>query len=230
MALSFSVAAQAIGGAIGFVIPTIFVKEDDTNEEFKTHIQQALLLQAIFGVLCGLACVIFFRNQPPSPPSPTAFDRVDEPGMFKKSIVTLLTDGNLWLLFGVFGLIQGSFNTFGTIVGYLGDSFGYTTDQSSLFGALFIVGGIVGCVVFSIWLEKTLAYKKALITVCFLSSLLILVTYFIMPNQEMVASCITFVFLGFSMIPILATSFDFGVEITYPIGESYSTGLLMSSS
>jgi len=31
------------------------------------------------------------------------------------------------------------------------------------------------------------------------------------------------------MVPIMAVAFDFGVEITYPIGESYSTGVLMSS-
>ena len=31
------------------------------------------------------------------------------------------------------------------------------------------------------------------------------------------------------MIPIMAVAFDFGVEITYPIGESFSTGILMSA-
>jgi hypothetical protein len=31
------------------------------------------------------------------------------------------------------------------------------------------------------------------------------------------------------MVPIMAVAFDFGVELTYPTGESYSTGLLLSS-
>ena len=31
------------------------------------------------------------------------------------------------------------------------------------------------------------------------------------------------------MVPIMAVAFDFGVELTYPIGESFSTGVLMSS-
>jgi hypothetical protein len=34
---------------------------------------------------------------------------------------------------------------------------------------------------------------------------------------------------GASMVPIMAVAFDYGVEITFPIGESFSTGLLMSS-
>ena len=32
------------------------------------------------------------------------------------------------------------------------------------------------------------------------------------------------------MIPIMIVGFELGVEITYPIGESMSTGLLMSVS
>jgi hypothetical protein len=31
------------------------------------------------------------------------------------------------------------------------------------------------------------------------------------------------------MLPIMAVAFDFAVELTYPIGESYSTGILLSS-
>jgi len=38
-----------------------------------------------------------------------------------------------------------------------------------MFGALFIVGGIVGCIVIGIWVEKTLSYKLAVITIAFLS-------------------------------------------------------------
>ena len=33
--------------------------------------------------------------------------------------------------------------------------------------------------------------------------------------------------VGFSMIPIMAVGFELGVEVTYPIDESYSTGFLM---
>ena len=33
--------------------------------------------------------------------------------------------------------------------------------------------------------------------------------------------------VGFSMIPIMAVGFELGVEVTYPIDESYSTGILM---
>jgi len=31
------------------------------------------------------------------------------------------------------------------------------------------------------------------------------------------------------MVPIMAIAFDYAVEMTYPIGQSYSTGMLISS-
>jgi hypothetical protein len=48
---------------------------------------------------------------------------------------------------------------------------------------------------------------------------------FLSGSAGLVAFC-CFV-IGASMIPIMAVGFELGVEVTYPIDESYSTGLLM---
>jgi hypothetical protein len=31
------------------------------------------------------------------------------------------------------------------------------------------------------------------------------------------------------MVPVMAVAFDFGVELSYPIDESYSTGVIIST-
>jgi FLVCR family feline leukemia virus subgroup C receptor-related protein len=36
-------------------------------------------------------------------------------------------------------------------------------------------------------------------------------------------------FDGACMIPVMAVGMDFGVELTYPVGESFSAGVLMSA-
>jgi len=41
-ALTISVAAQALGAAVGFTIPMIFVSNEDTQAEFEVHIVKAL--------------------------------------------------------------------------------------------------------------------------------------------------------------------------------------------
>eukprot|EP00355_Strombidium_rassoulzadegani_P008782 CAMPEP_0168620342 /NCGR_PEP_ID=MMETSP0449_2-20121227/7084_1 /TAXON_ID=1082188 /ORGANISM="Strombidium rassoulzadegani, Strain ras09" /LENGTH=156 /DNA_ID=CAMNT_0008661337 /DNA_START=1074 /DNA_END=1540 /DNA_ORIENTATION=- len=116
------------------------------------------------------------------------------------------------------------------MVDFLSNGFDYESGNSSIFGALFIVGGILGSVAFGIYVEKTLRYRAAVLGIATLSLLLNLVVYFVMPLGILWVTCCLFTLVGFSMVPILAVSFDFAVELTYPIGESYSTGVLMSAS
>ena len=35
--------------------------------------------------------------------------------------------------------------------------------------------------------------------------------------------------VGFNMIPVMVVGFELGVEITYPMGETMSSGVLMST-
>lgn len=49
-------------------------------------------------------------------------------------------------------------------------------------------------------------------------------------KKQIVWLCYILTFVqGFVSLPVMAVAFDFGVEITYPVGESFSTGLLMSA-
>ena len=129
----------------------------------------------------------------------------------------------------VFGFIQGTFNALGTIVGVATAKFGYTNDNASLFGALFIVGGIIGSACFGIYVENTRKYKLAVFVICAMSFVFTLGSYFTIPHDTVAGVSILCFFQGFAMVSIMAVSFDYGVELTYPIGESFSTGVLMSS-
>jgi FLVCR family feline leukemia virus subgroup C receptor-related protein len=181
------------------------------------------------GVAIFILCLFFFRNRPPKPPSSTAFATIDKPGQFKKSIVNLLSNRNMLVLMLAFGQIQGTFNTLGTIVGEATAKYGFSNDDASLFGALFIVGGIIGSVVFGIYVENTRKYKLSVFLICFMSFGSTLGSYFAIPSGKTWLVSVLCFFQGFSMVPIMAVAFDFGVEITYPIGESFSTGVLMSA-
>jgi len=93
---------------------------------------------------------------------------------------------------------------------------------------MFIVGGIGGSVVFGIWVEKTLQYKAAIIVICFLSGTFNLCQFFLF-RKGIVWLAVALCFMtGFASVSMMAVAFDFAVELTYPIGESFSTGVLMS--
>ena len=117
----------------------------------------------------------------------------------------------------------------GTIIGQAATGFGYTVDDASIFGALFIVGGIVGSVIFGVWVENTRSYKNAMVVICFLSTIFTGANYLVMPTQDLVPTCIVCFLQGAAMVPVMAVAFDFGVELSYPIGESYSTGVIIST-
>ena len=73
IAIVIAVAAQAIGAAIGFILPSIFILPEDEGEVFRKHLFNSLLAQAIFSGIVTLGCLIIIKERPAKPPSPTAF-------------------------------------------------------------------------------------------------------------------------------------------------------------
>ena len=59
---------------------------------------------------------------------------------------------------------------------------GYSTDAASVFGAVFITGGVTGSIVLGIALEKSKLYKITTIFVCLFSLLVTGVLYFVIKN------------------------------------------------
>ena len=95
---------------------------------------------------------------------------------------------------------------------------------------MFIVGGVVGSILVGIYLQQTNKHKFVTITICVASSIFSGLTCILMKLNIHSVSMIACFFQGFSLISISAVCFDFGVELTYPLNESLSTGALNSSS
>lgn len=117
-----------------------------------------------------LLVVLFFKEKPETPPSVAAEQRVSKPE-FLASIKKLFNNRDILILMVVFGQVHGSFNALGTIIGQAATGFGYSITDASLFGALFIAGGIFGSVIFGVWVEKTRSYKHAMVTIAAFSTI-----------------------------------------------------------
>jgi FLVCR family feline leukemia virus subgroup C receptor-related protein len=92
---------------------------------------------------------------------------------------------------------------------------------------VFIVGGIIGSAAFGIWVELKKTFKLSVMIISALSVVSIVGTAFAFPEGKSWLVTMCCFIIGFCMIPIMAVGFELGVEVTYPIDESYSTGLLM---
>lgn len=117
----------------------------------------------------------------------------------------------------------------GSIIGNISTDVGYTIVEGSNFGTLFVVGGILGCIPFTIWVEKKQAYKIAVTTICVMSTFFCLLEFFVFTTGKAGAVYPIIFFQGAFGFPVLSVAIDFGVELTFPIGESFSSGLINST-
>jgi len=141
----------------------------------------------------------------------------------------MLKDPNAIKLIVTFGLIFGTVNTYGTVIGIMTAPLGYTDTDSSLFGAIFIVGGIVGSGVLGAYVEITKQYKRALLIVSIIACLTPFLLMYTLSTEVIWLCCISIFLMGLDLA-ILPIGIDFGVELTFPVEEAISTGLLMSAS
>ena len=226
-ALTICVSAVIFGAAVGFVFPVLFIGDDDKDEVFKQNVMISLVAQAGIGLVISVVTLLMFKNKPKTPPSPSAFDRIDEDGIFLKSVKGTFANKDFMFLFLSFFFVLGSFNTLATIVSYLCQIWNYTDTEASLFGGLFIVGGIVASALIGIIVEKTHRYKLCIQFQCFFAAIFSLCQLFLFKKGITWLTGLMCFLQGSMMVSIMAVSFDFAVELTFPIGESFSSGVIM---
>ena len=170
--------------------------------------------------------LIFFREKPSTPPSASTGKSEEKEDVWEKT-KACLRDPNFKKLIVTFGIIFGTVNTYGTIVGIIANKMGYTDANASLFGAVFITGGIIGSGILGGYVEATRKYKRTILivsTIAIIGPLGLLGAFY---TREVWPVCIAALLLGFDLA-ILPVGIDYGVEMTFPIAEPISTGILMS--
>lgn len=128
-------------------------KKDQANKElFKSAMASCLEGQAYMGAFLVVATLFLFRDKPPTPPS--AGSEVDSSEGFFTAICGVFKNRSMMILTLVLGQIVGVFNTMGTIIGEVSNAYGYSVADSAALGAMFICGGVLGCIPFGIWVGK----------------------------------------------------------------------------
>jgi len=108
------------------------------------------------------------------------------------------------------------------------DPFGYTQYQASALGVLVTVASVLGCLIFGMYVQKVRKFKMPIIY----SGFIALAAYGIFTgvlyshNFYALAAC-TFV-LGFVLSPCGPLALEFACEITFPVGEALSGGIILS--
>ena len=78
----------------------------------------------------------------------------------------------------VFGLVHGWMETLETTNGILSAALGYSPTDISMFGALFIIGGVFGSMVLGLIFEKKKKYRTVSVVDCAIHTILSVVLLF----------------------------------------------------
>ncbi|KAJ8969880.1 hypothetical protein NQ317_011172 [Molorchus minor] len=234
-ACAIAVLGTQLGAAIGSVVPPLIVKktDKDVGESLRNMmIYNAILSVVVFIIVAALfTFVLVFRSRPKLPPSQSQLHLLDtnqEPPSFLENFKTLIKNRDFLLLLLSFGLFNGLWNSFGILINTL--YINYFPDGESDVGVITLIaiisGGCIGSLVFGLILDKTHQFKKTASGVMLLASATFISVVYTFLTQSRIGTYITIPIFGFFAASGLVISFEYSLEVTYPIPESVSCSIL----
>ena len=223
--------SNTIGIMFGYLIHDFVIEENTVNPKiFKEAFESYLLIEFIITCIFCLIFIFFIRNKPKIPPSKSQNNY--KPFSLKEGIKKLKSNINFIKLLISLTCIVGFINIFGTIFNsYMAlykikdSTVTYTAAVSNLFGI--ITALIVGAII-----DKWKKYKLVMIICNIMSLVFLILTTILMELIEKkslgITSFICYTLIIGSTVPIYTTGMDCVCEITYPVGESISEGIIMS--
>jgi len=212
-ATGLSIISQLLGIALGMVLTPILV--------VFYSFEAMLLIYGLYGLIIGIVFVILARDNPPTPSSIKVLKEDDK---VKGGLKLLFSNKQFLILMIVFFVGLGAFNMVTTYIELIVAPRGLTSIEAGNLGGILLLGGIIGAQVLSILADK-LRKRVLLIKI----SLAITVASFFLlsfANTTTMLNVSGFL-LGFGLLSVGPVLIEHAVDITAPVPEASSNGLLM---
>lgn len=182
-----------------------------------------LLIYGIISLTAGILFLVFAKNKPPTPPSSMASK---EKVMMLDGLKDLFHNKFFLVLIVTFFIGLGIFNMITTYIELIviPKSSVFDATFAGILGALMLIGGIVGCVVIPGLSDKYQKRKIFLLITMGLATLSLFVITF--TSDAIILLLFGFLF-GFGLLAAAPVALEYAVEITHPIPEATSNGMLM---
>jgi len=212
-ATGLALISQFLGIALGMFITPMLV--------LGNNLLPMLLIFGILSMISGVIFVAFVKDKPPTPP--TREVREERVFMFE-GLRTLFKNKHFIILFLLFFLGLGIFNTITTYIEAIVLPRGFDVNFAGILGALMLLGGIVGCIIMSTLSDK---YKKRRILLI-ISLIIATISLFILTFAFNDILLYAFGFLlGFGLLSAGPVGLEYAVDLTKPVPEASSNGMLM---
>jgi MFS family permease len=179
--------------------------------------------QLVYGLLAAFSAVLFFifgREKPLTPPGPLG---QQERALMLDGLKILVKSKPFWVLMVLFLIGNGIFNGLSTWIESIVRPRGFTPAQAGVLGGLLLLGGILGAIVLSTLSDKT-RKRKLFLLIGMLASIPGLIGLTFAQSYGLLLLS-TFSF-GFFMISTAPIGYQYAAELTYPVPEGTSNGML----
>jgi len=167
-----------------------------------------------------------FSCLPSKPKTPPSFTATVPTTPLQKGFLELMRNKDFVCLSIFFSTMLAVGNTLLSLVTQMLLPYGYSEAEGSLAGGVMVFAGIIGALVFGLVLDRYQAHIFILrMNMCFVTCLLVGFVILLRPNSLHAIYCVSGLF-GFFGLGLLPLGLELGVECSFPVDPSMSTGLL----
>lgn len=224
IATSVGSLATLTGLATGFSLSGFIIGNDANSpvSSLQLPFQWLFVSQGVFAVVTGIAA-LFFQGHPPTPPSTTTMEQNNM--SLWEEVKSCMRERNFVLLFTMLSVGYGCFVALWTVM----QSIVGLASTAAWIGNAMVGAGIVASGVSGTIIDKWRIYRPVLIigAIGGLGGLVLfylgLSFYFTNEAWLIGSGAMT----GFFLISLLPVAFETAVELTYPVNETTSAGILI---
>ncbi|MHA1300275.1 MAG: MFS transporter [Candidatus Helarchaeota archaeon] len=212
-----------LGTALGLFITPLIVGGVNLIEMLNgfPHFQMMLIIYGSVSLIMGITYTIFIRNRPPTPPSS---EITTEKILMFDGLKQIFRNFNFIILVIAFFVGLGIFNTILTLIEGILIPKGHYSAFAGVFGLLILLGGIVGSLVMSLLSD---IYQKRKILLIISMSIATTTLFGISFSTDPIILAILGFIFGFGLVSSSPVALEFAVDVTKPVPEATSNGILM---
>jgi cyanate permease len=211
-AVGLTAVACFLGTGIGLALTPLLIE--------RTSIPFTLLIYGVVAALSAVLFILFARESPPTPPCPP---ELEARALMLDGLRSLVKSKPFWLLMWVFLIGNSLFNGISTWIESIVRLRGFSPAQAGVFGGLLLLGGIIGAFILPTLSDKVRKRVPFLLLGMLGSIPGLLGLTFGQVYWVMILSAFAY---GFFMISIAPIGYQYAAELTYPVPEGTSNGML----
>ena len=188
------------------------------------NLSPMLLIYGITSLVIGALFIIFVKSRPLTPPTS---EPINEKVLMSEGLKKLFTNKSFLVLVLLYFLGLGIFNMITTYIQVIitpKNPILYDETFAGIVGGIMLLGGIFGAIILSYLSDK---FRRKVVLMIISLTIAAISLYIFAFGKDQVSLLLTAFFFGFGLLGAAPVALEYAVDITKPVPEASSNGILM---